>query len=191
MPKKFNDKIIVDAGHGGFDPGAVNVPLSLKESDIALEYADILNIMLSVNYRPAMTRNSDVFVSLKDRAAIANKYGAGLFVSLHLNAAENPKAKGFEIWTSRGSTDSDMVATSVFHSVGDIFPKLKRRADWSDGDPDKEKDYYVLRATKMPAILIELGFICNDREAEWLSRSNVIGAYVSAIYSGIKSIWSD
>jgi len=190
MPKPFNNKIIVDAGHGGFDPGAVNVALSLKEAELTLRYADVLNIMLSVNYRSVMTRNTDTYVSLKDRVALANKYHAGLFVSVHLNSAENPKAKGFEIWTSRGDTVSDMVATSVFHSIGDTFPKLKRREDWSDGDPDKEMNYYVLRATKMPAILIELGFICNDKEAGWLSSPDVIGAYSSAIYHGIKNVWN-
>lgn len=182
--------IVIDAGHGGVDPGAVNGELGIKESDVALQYGLTLYWYLAKNYTLKMIRERDVFVTLADRVKMANAFKADLFVSLHLNSAENPKARGFEIWTSKGQTESDRAATEVFHRIRSAFPALAPREDWSDGDPDKEAGYYVLRKTRMPAILIELGFVCNNIEAKWLTSPDVMNKYVEAIAMGLEQ-WAE
>jgi N-acetylmuramoyl-L-alanine amidase len=132
-----------------------------------------------------MTRERDIFIPLRERVKMAQKFKADLFISLHMNSAENPLARGFEVWTSVGKTRADEIATSIFENIADEFPSRKPRADWSDGDPDKERNYYVLRETKMPAVLVELGFICNNEEAIWLTKPSTMLLYARAIINGI------
>ena len=81
---------------------------------------------------------------------------------MHGNASGVGKAHGIEIFTSKGQTKSDELATIVFNSIVDFFPDEKYRMDkWSDGDVDKEANYYVLKNTKMPAMLLEMWFFEN------------------------------
>lgn len=92
------DLVVIDAGHGGKDPGAVG-PTGLKEKDITLDVAQRLNKYLkSKNIKTVMTRDSDKFVALAERTSIANKSGGKLFISLHCNSAKQRKAQGMETY---------------------------------------------------------------------------------------------
>ena len=183
-------RIILDPGHGGTDPGAVNGELGYKESMIALEYAlDLWPILSARKHTVDLTRKGDVFVSLPERVRIAREWKADLFLSLHLNSAENPMASGFEVWTSVGQTRSDDCATSLWYRIKQEFPALAPRADWGDKDPDREANYYVLKNTPMLAVLVELGFICNAGEARWLAEAKTRQRYVLAIGEGVDA-WS-
>jgi len=183
-------RIILDPGHGGSDPGAVNGETGMRESSLVLNYADAILDLLRAekNHTAGMTRTMDIFVSLPDRVRRAREFNAQFFLSLHANSAENPNAEGYEVWTSVGKTKSDEYATILFDEIGNIFPELKPRADWSDVDPDKEKNYYVLKETPMPAVLVELGFICNRKEALWMAERSTIDMYSLAIVRGIREI---
>ena len=94
--------VVIDAGHGGKDPGAVSANGKVREKDITLKVALLVGESI-VKKHPEVkvlyTRKSDVFVGLNDRARMANKADADLFISIHVNAAENRSAKGAETYT--------------------------------------------------------------------------------------------
>lgn len=178
--------VMIDPGHGGADPGAVNADLGMRESLLVLGYAAMIHAeLMAQGWNADLTRASDQTVSLRERVEIARAAKADLFLSIHANSAENPEASGFEVWTSVGNTRADRYATSIFNEIAEEFPKLKRRVDLNDGDPDRERDYFVLKKTPMPAVLIEVGFICNKDEALWLASDKTIRRYSTAIARGV------
>jgi N-acetylmuramoyl-L-alanine amidase len=179
-------RILIDPGHGGTDPGAVNDRVKLRESNVALMYALILRPHLAdAGHQVSLSREADQFLSLPARVACAHDCRAHLFLSLHCNAAVNQAASGIELWTSVGQTASDDVATSLFGEIKGTFPDRKMRTDWDDGDPDKEANFYVLRHTRMPAVLLELEFLSNDAAAIWLRDYATVNLYCAAIARGV------
>lgn len=155
--------ICIDAGHGGTDPGAVAG--GYREADIALDHALALGRSLERKGSAILyTRTEDKALTLAARARAANENGAVVFISVHCNASTNPKASGAWILYHRQSERSKALAESVARYLdANIRPA-------EDGDavahPDQsgwtgDRSLYVLRATHMPAILVELGFITN------------------------------
>lgn len=157
-------KIVIDAGHGGHDSGAVGVT-GLLEKDVTLEVALRLAHFIegSGDHQAQLTRNADHFVDLGERCRIANDWGADFFISIHANAPKdlNPQANGFEVWTSPGLTAADAFATRIWTELREANPEMRARLDVSDGDPDKESKFRVLIGTNMAAVLLELAFITN------------------------------
>lgn len=179
-------KICIDPGHGGEDPGAVGAN-GLKESMAALQISKYLRRGLLDQENEVMcTRDGDTFVSLAGRCDIANDWDADLFVSVHCNAFSDPSAHGFEIWTSVGVTDADLVAERLIDSIGISFPNLAPRVDVTDGDNDKEAGFAVLVGTTMPAVLIETAFISNVLEERWLNDVGWKMRMAGAIVSGLR-----
>ena len=149
-------KIKVDPGHGAHDSGA-NGKLS-KEKDNVLKVAKRLKTLLeSHGHTVSLTRSTDVFIPLSERARQANNWGADYFVSLHNNAA-TASATGFETFIHNGPVQSktiefqNAVHDAIIQEIG-IRDRGKKRADFA-----------VLRDTKMPAVLIEYAFISNDSD---------------------------
>jgi len=101
-------KIVIDAGHGGHDPGAVGLR-GLYEKDIVLDIALKLKEILSTDplNEVFLTRETDIFIPLEERTAIANKKGADFFVSIHANASPNRKAKGVETYLLNWTDDEE------------------------------------------------------------------------------------
>ena len=167
--------VVLDPGHGGSDPGAVAREGS-KECDLALEYAESVEADLACRapeIEVIMTHRGEG-CSLADRVTRSNTIGADLFVSIHCNAAESTDAHGFEIFTSRGQTGADRVATMMFKLVQHELPdQFRPRTDWEDGDPDREANFYVLRKTQARAVLVELGFISNDHDRALLKNETI------------------
>jgi N-acetylmuramoyl-L-alanine amidase len=155
MSKKI---ICIDAGHGGNDPGALG-PNGLKESDVALSVAMLLGASLLTDFTVIYTRRDDRFVDLSRRATIANDAGADALISLHCNAGPPGQGEGFEVFTTPGQTQADQLATDVFLAWAEEFPLAVKRMDISDGDPDKEANFTVIRKSRMRAVLFELEFI--------------------------------
>jgi N-acetylmuramoyl-L-alanine amidase len=179
MAKSNNDRpylVVLDPGHGGADPGAVNDVVKIHEADVNLQVAKLLERhVLDGDYlfRPLLTRTGDVLVSLQARCDISNRMSPDAFISIHCNAAENKRAEGFEVWTSKGKTAADSLATELYWALQTAMPDVHGRSDYDDGDVDKEKDFFVLRHTAAPAALVELDFLSNDARAAWLiQRSN-------------------
>ena len=99
------------------------------------------------------TRTADVYAPLRDRVFIANSMKADMFISIHVNASLKHNARGEEIWIYPGSIKSARLADSIATFIDEIVPGKFRGI--------KEGKFYVLRKTKMPAVLIEVGFIDN------------------------------
>jgi N-acetylmuramoyl-L-alanine amidase len=126
-------RIVIDAGHGGHDPGAQGNGVS--ESELTLDVATRLTRLLQKQpgVEVVMTRDSDVFVPLEERTAIANREGADLFLSIHANASRNPKARGIETYFLNFATNPDAEAVAArenstsgraMHSLPDIVKAI-------------------------------------------------------------------
>ena len=150
--------ICIDAGHGGTDSGAVNGKYYEKVATlgIALKLADKLK---ELGHEVCCTRTVDVTRTLNRRCEIANKNNADIFVSIHCNAATNKNAEGIE--TFKYPTSKSTLAQCIQKALVSNFPEEKDRGV-------KETDFYVLKHTKMPAVLIEVGFISHDETAKKL-----------------------
>ena len=170
--KKYT--IVIDPGHGGKDPGAVYA--GYKEKDIVLPIALYLGGFLSNMANCVYTRTADVYVPLRDRVFIANSMKADMFISIHVNASPKHNARGEEIWIYPGSVESAKLADSIATYIDEIVPGKFRGV--------KEGNFYVLRKTKMPAVLIEVGFIDNPETSLHSYHTQIRAAFLIA--SGIK-----
>lgn len=180
-------RIMIDPGHGGADPGAVG-PSGIREADINLAVAlRVASLLTRRHHEPILTRTGDVTMSLQTRVSFANSRGADCYVSLHCNAAVSRQAHGFEAWTSRGQTRADSLASCISAAWSKEFPTMHIRADWSDGDVDKESGFYVLRKTLMPAVLLEMQFISHPQWESWLRVARNQDRMATAIVAGIEA----
>jgi N-acetylmuramoyl-L-alanine amidase len=193
--------VVLDPGHGGYDKGATSGYGC--EKDFALDVARRIKPLLEAKgINVKMTRNSDVFVPLELRARIANAAKDSIFVSIHFNATDtNPAAQGFEIFslTPRGapSTADDALALrfmnmeagspvdapslalsmSVHHSVVGHFSEYDRGI--------KRARFAVLRLTKIPAVLVEGGFLTERGESRLIAQSAWRAKLAQSIATGI------
>ena len=152
-------KVFIDAGHGGTDPGAVGN--GLKEKDIVLSIAKKLGALLngrgiSIKY----SRTTDTYLSLDERARLANAWGADLFVSIHANSATS-SVRGTECYTHpTANTATKTLSANISRAIASKFGISNRG--------HKEANFAVLRLSNMPAILIETAFISNSSDANLL-----------------------
>lgn len=176
-------KVVIDPGHGGYDSGAVNNELEIKEKDITLKIGTYMfNELMKESYPnilPSMTRDSDVGVSLGKRCEYANSIDASLFISIHINSRPMRGKYGLEIETYYyGSSVNGKAFASIVQknlisqeaALPVIDREIKEGLVWSVSQK-KYVPYYVLKNTKMPAILSELGFICDEEEAMLLNNN--------------------
>ena len=168
---------MIDPGHGGSDPGAVYS--GVRESDVNLNIAKLASVLLQGRgILTHLTRSSDTFVSLADRVRIAEEQGADYFISIHCNAAANPRANGIETWQFAGS----MRGACLAHDVHDRVVAITNA--WDRG-VKKTDSLYVLKRTSMPAILIECGFLSNLMEREMLKEETYQQSIAGAIAEGV------
>jgi N-acetylmuramoyl-L-alanine amidase len=197
------ETVVLDAGHGGYDKGQMS--RYGAEKDFALDVARKLRPLLQAKgLRVIMTREGDYFVPLEVRAKIANSARNSIFVSIHFNATnDDPNATGFEIFsfTPRGapstsdanvnarsfnaqpgsSVDAQSMALSacIYHSV------LGQLREYDRGI--KRARFAVLRLTKVPAVLIECGFLTERGESKLISNKDWRAKLAGAIGIGIES----
>ena len=165
--------VILDAGHGGEDPGAIQMGYNEKDLTlpIALETGKLLE---AAGIRVAYTRETDATVSLADRVQTADAYAATLFVSVHANAYTlKPELNGVETYCFERGGPSETLAASVHKTV--------LAATGAADHGQRTANYYVLRNATMPAILLETGYMTNEAECARL----VDPAYRSSIANGL------
>jgi len=176
---------VIDAGHGGADPGAVSN--NVLEKDVNLEVALRLRkyvVQGDYLFLPFLTRGDDHYVSLQQRCDTANEAKASLFVSLHCNARPMRGREGIEIETYYypGSYVGEIVASVLFNflfvSIDEKYKCIPRGI--------KQKAFYVLKHTKMPAVLVEMGFLTDPEEARWLNKGVNQNLLARAIAEGIE-----
>jgi len=173
--------VIVDAGHGGEDPGAVGQN-GLKESEVALKVAYLVGYKLKkMGARVVLTRPTNEFITLKERVEIAKEgenREADCFVSIHCNAVANRDVSGIETYHYRNSSTGPELADSIQTSIMALFDENKDRGVKGAG-------LYVTKYTPMPAVLTELEFISNPEMEKKFKNPNIIYKYTEAISEGI------
>jgi N-acetylmuramoyl-L-alanine amidase len=168
--------IVLDAGHGGFDRGGVPGQ-RISEKDKTLDVAQRLRRILAANgYRVIMTRDSDVFVPLPTRVAIANNYRNAVFVSVHFNCATRVGANGIETYYYR--SDSASLAASIHRNVVSNAPSENRGI--------RRRGFYVLRRTAIPSVLVECGFLTNPTEGRLAQTGDYRQKLAEQIARGIR-----
>lgn len=149
-------KTCFDYGHGGKDSGALGY--GLREKDIVLSVGNkATKILEQHNVEVVHTRTSDVFVELHERAGIANKANTDVFVSLHCNAFSDANAQGVEVFSYPNSVEGKRLSQSILDGI--VSDKL-----YTKNRGLKTANFAVLKRTKMPSCLVELGFITNAED---------------------------
>ncbi|MBE9221273.1 N-acetylmuramoyl-L-alanine amidase [Cyanobacterium stanieri LEGE 03274] len=168
--------VVIDPGHGGRDPGAIGLR-GVGEKGIVLEISqETARVLRGGGYQVIMTRNSDVFVSLEQRARLANDRDGDVFVSIHANAVggNRPEVNGLETYYFQTGR---LLAHTIHRTI------LRRL---SVGDRNvRQARFYVLRNTNMPAVLVEVGFLTGATDNRNLSNSSYRRQMGEAIAHGI------
>lgn len=225
--------IVIDAGHGGKDPGAVGA--KLKEKDINLRVALALGGLIEKELKDikvVYTRKTDVFVELNERARIANKNKADLFISIHTNASSGSKtAKGTETYTlgmhraasnlevAKRENSAIMLEANYQEKYEGFNPKssesyiifelmqdqyMRESVDLA-GNIQKQfvstakrtnrgvfqAGFLVLRATSMPSVLVELGYITTPAEENYLATDESTTQLSKSIFNAVKQYYDN
>ena len=170
-----NRKVIIDAGHGGQEPGAVYEGRQEKEDALLLAF-DVGNALERRGISVSYTRVSDVYDSPYEKAAMANASDADIFLSIHRNAMPVPgTASGVEnlVYEDSGT------AGALGRNIGEALAE----AGWTDLGVKERPGLVVLRNTKIPAVLVEVGFINNEKDNEFLDAN--MAATADAIADGV------
>jgi N-acetylmuramoyl-L-alanine amidase len=169
--------VVIDAGHGGKDPGATSY-LGYYEKEVNLKVAQKIAWRLkNQGVQVIMTRNSDTFPELNDRAEIANRAGADLFVSIHHNSNHSRIHRGYTIYIAPNASDASRRA-------GRLIEKALGTTGLSSNGM-RTNDYRVLMRTQCPAVLVECGYLSNPSEAAVLYDGDFQNQLASAIAQAI------
>lgn len=169
-------KVVIDAGHGGSDYGAIRS--DINEKDITLDVAkQVRDMLVKKGYIVQMTRDGDEYVSLQDRVAISENFEPDIFISIHVNSSTGTEASGVE--THYYHQESLMLAQTVHAALASAI-NTKNRGLF-------KSKFYVINHTTDPAILMEIGFLSNDKERAELNSLARKKATAKAIVEGVES----
>jgi len=175
--------VVVDAGHGGYDPGGIPANI-IPEKNVALDVARRLRMHLeSAGLRVVMTRRDDTFVSLGERVRIANAERNAIFVSIHFNASWRASARGVETFYCSAAS------APLARLIQEKMLAVTRNPDYR---PVKRASFAVLRGTRCAAVLAECGFLTNREDAEFAlrqsSREKLAAQIAAAVLKHRKSL---
>lgn len=170
-------RIVVDAGHGGKDPGSISVS-GIHEKVLTLATAKMLQAILTeAGAEVVMTRTGDQYVDLYERAGLANQVGAHAFVSIHMNSYHNPGLSGTETYHHPKAVEGRRLAKLVHEELLNELGRQDRGV--------RAADFVVLRETAMPAVLVEAGYLSNPDEERLLIDSSVQLRIAEAIFRAL------
>jgi N-acetylmuramoyl-L-alanine amidase len=194
--------VFLDAGHGGLDENGSYVTAPGKQfrhsrgtfHNGGWFYEGVWNRTLTqrvasklknLGIHHIVVSHEYLDISLEYRVNLANwyhrNYKRGLFISNHANASGSGQARGFEVYTSPGTTTSDRIADYHWNNVKDLLGnRIRYRTDSSDGDHDREARFFVLVKTAMPAMLVEHLFFDNYDDARMLFDDEIIERFSEA-----------
>ncbi|WP_312642464.1 N-acetylmuramoyl-L-alanine amidase [Hydrogenoanaerobacterium sp.] len=188
--------IVIDAGHGGVDGGAVGIHKEI-EKDINLSIAITLNTMLKASgYNTVMTRETDISIhdpqyttirrqkvsDIQNRLKIAEETPNSIFVSIHQNRFEQSKYYGAQIFYSTNNAEGKILAETLRTQ----FKTLLQPENERETKP-AQKNLYILHHATCPAVLVECGFLSNPQEAELLSTEEYQQKVAFTVYTGLMS----
>lgn len=189
-PKDIHSKIIVlDAGHGGIDPGASKNGIKEKDLNFKILNTYTKDLFASSDIKVYFTRESDVKIDLYERAAFAAKVDADMFISLHMNANNSSSVKGTEVFysgdnnnTSTSGFNSALLAKTIVNNISTAINTKNRGATKSE--------FVVAKYNTVPAVLIELGYMTNVSELDKLKNTEFQRKTAEAIYSTVLDLFN-
>jgi N-acetylmuramoyl-L-alanine amidase len=181
LPEIKQDKflVVIDPGHGGTDPGAIGIG-GIRETDVVLEVSKIVkNLLSEKGVKVRLTRKNEVDLDLPPRVYFANNTDADIFVSIHANASRGKRRdiNGLETFYYRGWRGR-LLAKKIQKQILRVSP----------GSPDrgvKQGRFYVIKNTRMPAVLVEIGFLTGRLDARRLEKTIHRKRLAYAIAKGI------
>lgn len=187
--------ILIDNGHGINTPGKCSPDGKYREFAFSREIAGMIHQQLTeLGYDARLLVPETTDIPLAERARRANeicgRVGSTnvILISIHSNAAGNGswmEARGWSAFTSKGKTRADELATCIYNEAVKNFADHKVRTDYSDGDPDWEEGFYILRKTKCPAVLSENFFHDNREDVAFITSTAGKQAIVKTHVDGI------
>lgn len=194
--------VLIDNGHGSDTKGKCSPDGQYREYRFAREIASAIRQRLTVlGYDARLLVPEETDVPLAERVRRVNevcgRYGADnvILISIHSNASgtgEWMPANGWSAYTSKGKTKADALATLIYNEAVKNFVGRKVRTYYSDGDPDWEEGFYILRKTKCPAVLTENFFHDNREDIAFMTspagREAIVSTHVDGIVNYIKSL---
>ena len=194
----LNKVVYLDAGHGGYDPGASYFGISEKSLTLAIQ-SRVKAKLEAEGYQVVTTRTSDTYVDLADRSRAANASESDIFVSIHINASGSSAAQGIETYYYQPYAEYPSRINAAYHanptrlSMSDTLANAIQssliNATGAQNQGVKRQTFAVLRETTAPAVLLELGFLSNPQEAARLNTSAYQETLANAIVAGIKSYY--
>ncbi len=219
--KKRKIRIVVDPGHGGKDAGAVRGRYKEKEWNL-LVGNELVKLLKKGGFEVKVTRSTDVFIALGERARISNEFKADLFVSIHTNASKNKNANGFQVYfRSEKATDKEAAETAALENEAmqyeeahtkildallqsmvknEFINESSKLAGYvrnavykqpgigiavNQNNSVRQANFYVLKGVQSPSILVEMGFISNQKDRARLSNKSAREKMALGIYNGI------
>ena len=188
--------ILIDPGHGIDTPGKRSPDGKFLEYLWNRQIADLLIdrfMVMGIDASLVVTETNDISLSTRVQRVnkMCSKIGASniILLSIHSNAAGDGSkwmsAQGWSCYTSKGETKSDVIAECLYDAFETEFAEKKIRKDMSDGDRDWEENFYVLKKSKCPAVLLENFFYDNRDECAWLLKDETKERIADAIVKGI------
>ena len=182
--------VVIDPGHGGWDPGKAGT-LGENENELNLEISLELGRALEAGgYMVFFTRKTDEALGkskkedMKIRVLTGDDFDADIFVSIHQNSYPSPNVKGAQVFYYNSSEDSKLLAQSIQKNLIETLDKENTRYAKANAD------YYILKNTKIPAAIIECGFLSNPEEESKLNTEDYREKTAWAIYLGINEYFS-
>ncbi len=187
--------IVIDAGHGGVDAGVLGVNTSIKESDINLAVAKYLKgYFAQAGFGVVMTRSSngglyglptDGFKmrDMKKRKQIIEENDPDMVISIHQNSCPLPSRRGAQTFFEKSSEGGKLLAESIQNSLNEM-PQCVKQTSALAGD------YYMLKCTQSPSVIVECGFLTNPEDEKLLSSSEYQKSVAYAVFKGAVSYWS-
>ena len=194
LPKKNYPLIVLDAGHGGFDPGKVGINGAL-EKDINLSIVKKLKTLLEEEgFTVSLTREKDTLLAPANSSAkkkddmiarieMITKLNPFFTISIHQNSFTNSSASGPQVFYYRDSEESATMAQVIQDVLNIQLEPSKKRA------PQANTNYYLLTRTPTPTVIVECGFLSNPVEADLLTQDEYQSRVANAIFMGILSYY--
>ncbi len=184
-PEAYDKIVVLDAGHGGKDPGAGAENYKIKESDIALYLLLELKTLLEENtdIKVFCTRTEDVYQTLQERADLALGLEADLFISWHCNASESSKRSGTEIIYNALQGAEDAFNSKAFAEL--CLENLTQALGTRSRGLSDRQDLHIVRRATMPVVLVETAYLSNAKDLELLKDEEKLKAAAFAVYEAV------
>ncbi len=189
LKKMYSQIVLLDAGHGGKDSGAVNGKYMEKDFNLSILYKKAKQYFnQSETIKAFWTRADDTFINLYERPKLSKKAKADIFISLHMNSADSSAAKGLEVYYSK-INDSKGSSGLTSKKMAEFFQDslISKIGCYDRGF--KSAEYVVCKYNTVPSILIELGFITNSQDLSRMKSSKLQDEAAKAIYDTIEELF--